>query len=61
MQENKSECFFSEHSVVPPQIIWGWYTAVDGWAVTFGTAGRELGGAVARRTAVKWTVRYGFN
>jgi len=31
--------------IVPHWIIWSWYT---GWAVTFGTARMELGGAAAR-------------
>ena len=36
--------------IVQHQIIWSWYTLVaDGWAVTFGTAMRGLGGAAAHR------------
>ena len=38
---NPLEC---EAIIVPHQTIWSWYTAVDGWAVTFGTARRGLGG-----------------
>ena len=34
--------------MVPHRIIWSWYTAVDGWTVTYGTARRRLGGAPAR-------------
>jgi len=30
------------------EIIESWYTAVDGWAATFGTARKGLGGAAAR-------------